>query len=212
MIVSLAEVKEALDIPPEDTSEDARLTRLILGASAWVEKTTHRYFGTPVLRTEIHQGAGTRELFIYGHIDGAEENDPSETNELGDVTHIWSRMMGDDSWTELLEMTDWERLKDKFFRLPYPFVWLSYEQYKVQYMDGWESAPDDIKALIIEMVTGQFSSETNVASGLVGVTSEKIGDYSYTLNPNVVAAAASAGFPITEAGFQTINNWRRRFV
>lgn len=211
MIVSLAEVKAALEIPEDDTSADVQLTRLILGASAWVQNTTHRYFDTPILRTEVHVGMGTSELFIYGHIDGPEVNDPSDTGELGDVTRIWSRLPADE-WTELLEGVDWERLKDRFYRLPYPFAWLRWEQYKIQYMDGWVSAPDDIKALIMDMVTGQSLSESSAVSGLVGITSEKIGDYSYTLNPALVAASASSGFPITTAGWQTINNWKRNFA
>ena len=210
MLVTLEEMKAVLEIEEGDTSQDARLTRLILGASAWVEKTTNRYFGQPQAKIEVRQGSGTMWLYLLGHIDGPFLNNPSVV-EPGDELRVWSRMRGLE-WTELTEGDDWEREGDKLLRLGGWSSWSRWEQFMLEYLDGYLEVPDDIKALIIEMVTGAYNAEANQISALVGVTGEKIGDYSYTLNPAAVAAAASAGFLVTDTGMSTINNWRRKFV
>lgn len=210
MIVTVEEVKSALGIITTD--DDDRLLRLILAASAWVEKTTLRRFDTPILRTEYHKGNGEAELILNGHIDDAYLQEASMVLLLPTGLQVWSRSRFGGTWQLLEEDTSWERREDTLvFLSPWP-MWSCSDEFKIEYYDGYMAAPDDIKAVILELVTAGYEAEIDSASGAAsGVTSEHIGDYSYTVDLSAAASVATGGL-LSSLSQQTLNNYRRRLA
>lgn len=217
MIVSLAQVKQLLGIELDDTSEDDHLTQLILAATVFVESETHWRFDTPIEKTEYQVLPGFRAMYLRGHVD---TSTPPESESAFDSTvHIAARGVGDvgGTWEDLVEGEDYERREDTIlFAGPYGFHgwwWNSWPygvEFRATYMDGFWEAPEDIQQLILSMVSRQYTTETDLASGVAGVTSEHIGDYSYTVD--LGAAATITGEAVTSTGWLTINHYKRILV
>lgn len=213
MIVTLAELKSALGIDPGNTDEDAHLTRLILGATIWVQNETHRYFDTPITRTEYRNSPRERILYLNGHIDDSVYAD----NALADLdpstsVHVFRRTLwASTDWEELVEGTDWERRIDALLYRAFWFEWPCEDEYKIVYLDGWAEghAPDDIKQVIIEVAVDRYNLDAINAAGTAGITSESLGDYSYTRDLGAVATGQGR---LTQIGMQTINHYKRLFV
>lgn len=185
-IVPLDELKLALGLDPLSTDDDLLLTLLEQQAAAYVEAQIGRRFSVPTDRTEFIKGLGVETLFLGGHAASGIQSVRARARtarEFDDVDEEDYDVRGD---TLVLLGGRWSHL---------------YE-YEVVYADGYDlgSAPADIRALVIDLVSIAFSG-----LGEEGVKSESIGDYSYTLDSAVTAAAAS----FSDASIATINRYRR---
>lgn len=213
MIVELEQVKSLLDIDPDDTSQDEHLTQLILAATLFVEKETHQRFDVPIPRTEYQYGSGRIELYIRGHIDTTTP-EGSESADPGAVLVVSSRLIGDvgGEWEDLVEGEDYERREDTLIGASPVFGagWARCNEYRLVYNDGYHVAPEDIQQLLLEMVTRQYTIDVDLAAGTAGITSEHIGDYSYTVD--LGAAASISGDALTATGWMTINHYKRILV
>lgn len=196
-IVALDTLKRALGLDLEDTTEDTALEELEGRIADWVEGQTKRRFSTPVSNVEYQYGSGFRDLFLRGHLEVGEE-EPSITVE---------QRFRDGEWEEF---EDFELRDDRLVRTD-GWVWPRSAEYRITYLNGFTTAPSDIQALVIEMAAGQYGADAASAAGEVGVTSEKIGDYSYTLGETAVAGATGGGV-LSDTGFATLNRWKRLLV
>jgi gp6-like head-tail connector protein len=210
MIVSLDEIKRVLGITLSDTTEDDNLTRLILAATEWVQGQTHRRFDTPILTTEYKSGHGHRILYLAGHIDdSAAADNPSETLDPTSSVHVYRRpiLEGFRDWEELIEGEDWERREDALVFIRAWQVWPLEDELKITYMDGYAQAPEDVKALILELAMNQYLLDAESSSGSAGITSESLGDFSYS-----VGTSAAGSTTISASGMRTLNYRTRKFV
>lgn len=213
MIVALDELKRVLGIASEDASQDQTLIELMGRALVWVEGEVHRRFDEPEIFVEVKQGSGRRGLFLTGHIDPAVIEDES-AGELA-VVRVRERFIGDDAtgWTELEENTDYERRGDVLYRFGGWAIWNRGMEYELTYPNGYTDAPKDIQALIIEMVASAYGADASSADGTAGITSEKIGDYGYSLgSASSGTAGAAGGGSLSGTGNATLNRWRRKLV
>lgn len=206
MIVTPAEVKHVLGIEIGDTSEDANLTRLIEAATTWLEGETHRRFQEPAATKEYHRGKDERELYLFGHLDTTSQT-------AIDSLRVFRRSMwtADRTWEELTEDEDWERRDQTLISLGPYSVWSRHDEIRVDYMDGWVSAPQDIREVIIEWVVGQYVADAATAGGTAGITSEHIGDYSYTVDLGAVTKAGGSG-NLSADSLSTVNRYQRKFA
>ena len=210
MIVSVDALKAALGIDLDDTTEDTRLESLILSATVWIEGEVHVRFDEPITRTEFRNGTGMRTLYLRGHIDPAAVE--SESAEDTPMVIVSERLIGDNgAWNDLVEGEDYERRNDAllFFGVLGP-VWPRCNEYRIVYPDGYVSAPEDIQAVVLEMATRQYLTDVSNASGTAGVTSEKLGDYAYTVD--LGAVSNSSGGTLSDQSVRTLNHYRKRFV
>lgn len=211
MIVSLDELKRVLGIDLANTDEDENLTRIIEAKSTWVQGETRRRFDTPIPTTEYHDGNGECEFVLFGHVDDSPEADnPSETLDPTTSVRVFRRPKAERfrEWEELIEGQDWERRGQTLIFLAAWSVWPLEDEFKVTYLDGYASAPEDIKEVVIELAMNQYMGDADTASGTSGITSEKLGDYSYTIGGS--SASASVGF-LTDASSKTLQRYKRRF-
>lgn len=210
MIVSLDELKRVLGIDLDDASEDPNLTRIILAKTAWVHGETRRYFDTPTPRTEYHTGHGEAELYLNGHVDDSVDADnPSESLDPTTAVKVFRKPRGGRwrEWEQLTEHDDWERRNDVLYSTHTLGVWCIEDEFKIEYMDGYAQAPEDIKEVILELAMNQYFGDVETSSGTAGITSEKLGDYSY----NVGASAVGASL-LTDNSSKTLGRWKRRFA
>jgi Phage QLRG family, putative DNA packaging. len=209
MIVSVLQAKQLLGIEPDDATEDAHLERLIVAATVFVEKETHTRFSTPIPKTEYQRGSGQLELYIRGHIDDA----PSESESADPLTPltVQARIVGaiGEDWITLTEGIDYERRGDTLIGAA-GYGWSRMSEFKLDYEDGYRVAPDDIQELVLEMVQRQYNNDISISEGTAGVTSESLGDYSYSVD--LGATAILSGSVITDTGWLTINHYRRILV
>ncbi len=210
MIVSLDALKRRLGIALDETDEDDALTVLIESAGTWVEGETHRRFDQPLARIEYRDGNNARRLFLAGHIDET----PTEEESAGDapLLVVSSRGRNDigGDWEELVEGEDYERRGDVLLM---PAMWQSWTwgvEYKLEYLDGYLEAPADIQALVLELASAQYAADVTSSEGTAGVTSEKLGDFAYTVDLGAVAATASTGLSATARA--TLNHYKRLLV
>lgn len=194
MIVDLDTLKLALDIAETDTTDDSILTDLEQRAADFVEEQTGRRWSTPTTRVEYVQGTGTRILYLGGHIDTTVE-------QSGDapIIALRQRAIAGGEWDDV-DSTDFERRADTLVRLD-GSAWSRVYEYEATYLDGYVNPPGDIVALVIDLVSISFGAGT----GAEGVKSESIGDYSYSLDSAVTAAASS----MTDTSVATMNRRRR---
>jgi len=212
MIVELAQVKVLLGIEADDDSSDEHLIQLILAATAFVERETHQRFQPPIPRTDYVNGTGRREIYIRGHIDETPSTDVPESADPLALIVVSQRLIGDNGpWDEMIELEDYERRDDTLlsFGVWGPF-WDRCVEFRLHYHDGYVVAPDDIQQLIIEIVMRQYNNDIAISTGTAGITSEKIGDYSYTVD--LGATALISGSIITASGWLTINHYKRILV
>lgn len=197
MIVDLSVLKLALGIADDDTSEDDLLTDLESRAAAFVEGDTHRRFQAPVATIEFVEGTGTRKLFLAGHI---EEDSTAVT--------IRERTVGGSS-SDWEAFTDVEERGDMLLRTD-GSVWDRNSEYEISYEDGYNEAPADIQAVVIELVSIGRNATAAATSGATGTeTSVTIGEYSYQLDAGAAAAAAASASTLSATGLATLKRWRR---
>lgn len=210
MIVSLDDLKQVLGIAlDDDGAQDDNLTRLIKAKSAFVEGYTQRRFDTPILHTQIEPGNGEDALYLEWHVD--DENTPLAPNPDPSESVIVSRrpiLERFRPWEVLVEDEDWERRGDVIYFLRTWQVWPIEDEIKLEYLGGYIKAPDDIKAVILELAANQYLIDTDLSSGTSGVNSEKIGDYSYSLSTTTAVGSTT----MSETSAATLNRYKRRFV
>lgn len=218
MIVSLEELKRVLGIALDDTSEDDNLTRLIQAKTAWVEGATRRRFDTPIHHEQYAEGSGERELYLEWHVDDSPEADnPSETLDPTTSVRVYRRPRSEPyrEWEPLVEGEDWERRGQTLVFLRAWTTWPGEDEYKITYLGGYAVAPSDIKELILELAVGQYQSDVMMSSGTAGITSENLGDYSYSRDLNVALTALGASpmtLGLSPTAFNTLNRYKRRFI
>lgn len=206
MIVSLEELKAVLGIEPDDATQDDYLTRLILAKTAWVEGYTQRRFDTPIAHTQIARGTGEAELYLEWHL-----SDP-------DSLLIYRRPALERfrEWELLVEGEDWELSEangNTVFFLRAWQVWPVEDEIKASYQGGYTEAPEDIKEVILSMASNQYLFEADSASETAGLTSEKIGDYNYSLGSSSSTATGAVGSDVVgDTAMKTLNRYKRRFV
>lgn len=209
MIVSLDELKRVLGIDLENTDEDANLTRIIEAKTVWVQGETRRRFDTPILTTEYREGNGECELVLFGHVDDSPAADnPSESLDPTTSVRVYRRAKMEKfrEWEELTEGEDWERRGQTLVFIPGWSVWPREDELKIVYLDGYAAAPEDIKEVILELAVNQYLGDADLASGTSGITSEKLGDYSYSVGSTSVGANM-----LTDNSTKTLNRYKRRF-
>lgn len=206
MIISLPELKRALGLDPEDASEDEALTELVTRIVSWVEGQTKKRFSTPIEVTEYRLGSGRRKLFVEGRIAGPAAEDPDYVY----ITVSERFALGD--WEVLVEGEDYERRDNALIRLD-DWAWPPNAEYKLVYHNGYHESevPEDIQALVIEMAAAQYGADAAAASGEAGISSEKIGDYSYSLDASAVVGASGGG-SVSDTGMATLNRYKRKLV
>lgn len=210
MIVSLDELKHVLGMDSADVSQDAELTRQIGAATEWVQRTTHRRFDTPIQVTEYRESPGQRLLYLAGHIDDSVAADnPSETLDPSTSLQVFRRPMTDSSfvWEALIEDEDWERRDDALLFIRVFGVWPCEDEYKINYLDGYAVAPDDVKALVLEIASNQYLIDSALATGTAGITSESLGDFSYSTSGKAEGTTVRS-----ETSIRTLNNRTRKLV
>jgi len=213
MIVSLEELKRVLGIDLTNTDEDANLTRLIQAKTTWVEGETRRRFDTPISRTEYHSGTDESFLYLEGYVDDSIEADnPSEL--LDPTTSVQvayrSRVWPSAVWEDLIEGTDWERRSSRTLVALSPGgVWSRCDEFRIVYLDGYANAPEDIKELVIELAIGQYWLDVQASQGATGITSETLGDYSYSTDLAAIVAGMGS---VSENGSKTIQRYKRKFA
>jgi hypothetical protein len=198
VIVELEALKLALGVTGAD--EDDYLTQLEAQAARWVEERFERSFQAPAEKVVYLKGKGTSTLFLWGTVEDT----------TADAVVIRERAISGGAWEaidepeEVFEVRRTARVT-KLERID-GSVWPRGMEYEVTFDDGYETAPADIQALVIDAVNQ--SRNALIAINDEGtVKSESIGDYSYTLDLSVAAGALSAGF--TNTSGDTINRWRR---
>ncbi len=204
MIVSLDEIKRVLGIDLASTTEDENLTRLIGAATEWVQGQTHRRFDTPALVTEYRESPGRRMLYLAGHIDDSTAADNmSETADPTSSVHVFRRPLCEPyrAWEELIENEDWERRGDALVFLHWWAIW-------PQDLDGYAVAPADVQALVLELAMNQYLLDVASASGTAGITSEKLGDFSYAVDTTSAAGTTI----LSDRAKGTLNNRTRKLV
>lgn len=180
--LTLDELKRAVGIDTAETTYDALLTQLESNATAWVERQTLRRFRIPLATVVMVEGSGTKWLSVPG--------------DIADADDVEVRALDNGAWSEV-DADDYEVRGNRLLSLAE--AWGLYRTFEVTFPDGWTAAPADVRALVCELVAAMMSQ----ASGDAGVISEKLGDYSYTLD----AASASADLSATAQG--TVQAWRR---
>lgn len=187
-IVPLDELKLALGLDPLDTSDDLLLTLLESQAAAFVESQIGRRFSAPIDRTEFIVGLGNQTLFLGGHVAG----DPPA------IVSLRARALSAREFEDV-DDEEWTLRGDTLVALG--GRWSHLTEYEVVYSDGYllGTAPADIRALVIDLVSIAFAS-----LGEEGVKSESIGDYSYTLDSTVTNAALS----LSDTSAATLNRYR----
>jgi hypothetical protein len=213
MIVSLDELKSALGIALNDASQDAILTSKILGATVWVQNQTHRRFDVPIPVTEYRPSPGRRSLYLRGHIDDSPAADnPSETLDPTTSLVVSRRHVVEPfrAWEVLVEGEDYERREDELVFLRMWGVWCIEDEYKLDYLDGYAVAPSDIHDLVLEIAQNQYLVDSAIATGTAGITSEKLGDFSYSTDGS--AEGSTGATSISNNGRSTLSFWTRKFV
>lgn len=199
MIVSLDELKRVLGIDPADVSQDENLTRLIGAKTAWVEGSTHRRFDTPIAHVQYAEG-GVDRLFLEWHAD------------VNTTIHVFRRPVLEKyrAWEELIVNEDWERQDQTLVFLRAWQIWPYEDEFKLEYNGGYAVAPEDIKEVILEMAMNQYLADAEMSGGTAGLSSEKLGDYNYSIGSST-SAVGMAGALSTNSN-ATINRYKRKFV
>jgi hypothetical protein len=212
MIVSLDELKRVLGLDLEDTSEDENLTRLIAAKTTWVEGETKRRFDTPIPHTQYTEGTGECEMYLEWHVDDSPEADnPSESLDPTTAVKVFRRPRWERwrAWEELIEGEDWERRGQTLLAIHTLSVWPREDEFKMEYLGGYALAPEDIKEVVLELSMNQYLMDISSSSGTAGITSEHLGDFSYTVDLGAVATGTGG---TSENSTKTLNRYKRKFV
>lgn len=205
MIIDLARLKSKLGITDDTHDED--LTAVIAEQTAWVEGETHRRFDAPILVTETIVGSGRTTLWLGGHIELDNEDEPT-----------WGTV----SVTERVAFAEPELLDPLSYSVRGGtslasivrvdgFLWSRGAEYDVTYYDGYAVPPADIQALIYSLATTAYRMDESTADASAGITSESlVGVYSYSIDRQHATLESSG--ELSDLSKRTINRWKRTFV
>ncbi len=209
MIVTLNELKVLLGIALDpDETVDADLTRRIEVATVVFEGLTKQRFREPITRTEYRDGRNRRKLFLHGHID-----DEDVTASASLVVSRRAKAFSAPEWTDLTLDDDYERRDDVLIFITTWYVWCDEDEYRLVYLDGYKTAPIDVQAAVLDIAMNQYLAD--LAARRFGLpifaakTGEKLGDYSYTIDPGFVASGSTT---LTDTVKKTVNRYERKFV
>lgn len=165
-MIDLEDVKAWLGIT--GTEHDAALTALEERATAIVERALKWYFGPPRITEEVLDGTGTRALFL--------RQPPAD----GVVT-LYTRGSISDSWRPMAGEA-WERRGRGLYAAPGGAWVRGRANFRAVYLEGFEEPPPDIVQLVLDLIAGVWTRRASV-----GLSSERIGDYAYTMADVVTA-------------------------
>lgn len=194
-MIPLADIKTYIGLTATTAEEDALLEQLEAAAVAHFERTTHRYFGPPVLITDILPGNSRAHLFL--------SEQPIEAEGVV-VTERW-RQSDDGTLLEDVALRSRRLVRDTAFLLGY--------EYTAEYLAGYgagegdlagvtgHDVPADVWRAIAEIVKASWQSRTTNEA----MKSETISGYSYT------RADGDAGtLALPPYAQQVIGNWARK--
>jgi hypothetical protein len=213
-MVPLDALKLAIGIPLSDTSQDEHLAQLIEYAATVVEGETQCRFGLPAEQVEFQQRVPAEgPLYLLGHIDDSPEANTATSEITPSTSLLISRRMRytRDSWTMLVEGTDWERRGDQVEFLSMDgWWWGCLNEFRLSYLDGYENAPADIKQVIVEIASNQYFIDANMAGGAAGIKSETLGDFSYAKDLTVQGSGGAMKY--SQFAWATINRYKKLVV
>ena len=144
-----------------DTYDDL-LTALEARTVAYVERQLQWYFGEPRETTEYMNGTGTPRMFLRQPPD--------------DGVVVLSYRSGVSTDWAVVDTEDYEITRRGLYSV-YASVWYrGLRNYRAVYLEGFSSPPGDIEQVVYSLVGALWNRRDKD-----GYTSEKIGDYSYTL-------------------------------
>lgn len=109
-----------------------------------------------------------------------------------------------DDWEALTADEDYKQRGDVLFAMW--GVWSRCDEYRLEYSDGYVNPPEDIKSLVLELAQNQYLLNESSAEGTAGITSETLGDYSYTVDLGAVAVGSGG---LSSNSTRTLNHYRR---
>lgn len=199
LVVPIASLRRAVGLLADDASEDESLLDLEKRAVAWVEEQFERRFREPIAHVEYRWGNGSRSMYLRGYIA---EPEP----EVGEALVIRDRAPGGE-WEAF---TPWELRNNKQLIRNDGLVWFRNIEYEISYLNGYVEAPGDIISLILDMVGTAYITITEGSAG--DITSEKIGDYSYTIGGASSGGATGALSSLSSDSLATYHRWRQRHI
>lgn len=206
-------LKSVLNIAPTDSSQDLNLIRLIRFAVSVVEGITKRYFGAPRIKTDYFRGDRGPKFFLTGYLDDSDlANTSYPAGEAPSQTVVVSSRAyySVDPWDNLVEGEDWERRGREIVILGFPqLVGICWGEYRVTYLEGYVDAPEDIKQAIIEIAMKQNIDDLTIATGLFGVTSESLGDFSYSRSGTLATGLLDV---LSDMSRATLQRYKRKFI
>lgn len=159
------EVRRQLRIDPADTSDDRLLDDLIGAASAYIRARTQRTFQVDIFEDVVYLCDGDdpikMKLLNYPLLKVDRVKIYDEFNNL-----IWD-ITDSTTWDFVNEGYMWFINTNEFYFEPYRNV--------ITYRAGYPKVPEDIRQACKELVIAFYRGV-----GREGLSSEKIGDYSYT--------------------------------
>lgn len=196
-IAALAEVKEYLNIPVSDTSQDARLQIILDASEDWI-RNKFADFGLLIERdkndrTELHDGGFVTGVSFFPHFRHQQHFHFDTPQDLP-ADHVFLKLRPVASITSVHESragkdqvfdTTTQISADDFVVIPdQGLIRLlnglrfdrGFQSIQVIYKAGFQPVPNDIKLALL-IAVDQFVSKTGKGS----LKSEKLGEYSYTL-------------------------------
>lgn len=191
-------------------TDTALLIALEAAAVRWLEnRCGGRYFRESSEVTEYHKGHNQEDLFLEELVDTGETVTVVEQAYEGDADAETITAGDDDGYV----------VRDDKLTRKGGYVWTEGYEFKVTYTRGYEelgdTTPDDIDAppeirLAVLQIVAFWYNSGKLAAGASQLTSEKIGDYSYTRGPILTNPQALEALPGVE---RTIDAYERhRFV
>jgi hypothetical protein len=179
-VIAIADLESFLGVAA-GTDTDLLLA-LEAAAVKLVENATHRYFGTATAVTEVYPGNNQRDMYLL-------EPPTAATG----VSIIYQGWPGDTTTSLASSDDDGWVLRDQHLTRKGGYVWDRTYEYKITYTRGYAltasaatgtpadiAAPDDIRQ-VVKMIVARWYGGGTPAEVLGGISSERIGDYSYTL-------------------------------
>lgn len=187
-MVDLEEIKRWLGVTVNDY--DTALTELRDRLVDRIQRRLDWYFGPPRPATEILSGNGRAVLFL---------RQPPVGNAVS-VAYRTGRSNGP-KW-DVLPASDYGVQGRKLVAVG-PGAWpYGVRNIQVRYLEGFVDPPGDVVQLLLDLMQANVTASSGSAGG--DITSEKLGDYSYTVGSGSTAQLESAA-----TWGDVYNGWRR---
>lgn len=166
---------------------DAEVQALIDRATSIIETETGWYFRALREAIEVLDGTGTDAMYLRQPAD------------VGTAIVVECRARATDPWV-VVPVADYEAESRGVFVAG---IWArGRRNFRVTYQEGFDEPPQDIAQLFLEVMANAWQSR-----GREGLSSERIGDYSYVILPGT-------GGPVEalDRWETTIDRWRRKRI